>query len=219
MALLASGAKAADPEVEQLREQLRSTALQLRQLQDQQAQAPTPTPSAAPPSADEAALKAKLAAAQAQLRAQHGAAAETAALKASLAKAQADNAALTSAAAANSAELQKYKDAYAKADDAGRAVTADRDRLKAELGAMTNVATVCQAKNDQLVAFAESLLASYKKASFGAAMLASEPFLGLKRVQLENIAQDREDAVRAARCDARLDAKGPAKPAAGAPRG
>ncbi len=208
--LLAGPALADDSEVEALRAQLKATVLQLRQLQDQQSAATQPT---AAPGPDEAALKAKLAAAQAQLRAAQKSAAEAAGAQASLAKAQADNAALTATATASAAELEKFKTAYNQTQEANRGLTADRDRLKLLLDRETNVATVCQSKNDKLVAFSQDLLNAYGKVTLGQVLAAREPFLGLQRVKLENIEQDREDTIRSAVCDARVDAAG-AKPAA-----
>jgi chromosome segregation ATPase len=210
--LVVGVARAADPEVEQLREQLRATVLQLRELQDQQAQAAAP---AAKPEPDQAAAKAKLAATEAQLRKARRAAAQTAAAQAALAKAQADNTALTSAASASAAELEKFKAAYAQSEETDRALGLERDGLKAQLARMNNIAAACQAKNVRLVSFAEEMLSAYRKVGFGQVVAAREPFLGLKRVQLENIAQEREDKVRAAKCDPRLDAAAPAKPAGG----
>lgn len=201
--LMGCPAFAADtPEVAQLREQLRSTVLQLRQLQDQVAATPAPAPTPAPAAADTAS-KAKLAAAQSELRSARARADE---LQASLTKVQAQNDALTGASAAQAAELDKYKQAYTQATDAGRDLTAQRDQLKAQLGVMTNVSAACQAKNERLIAFAEGVLAADRKVGFGQVLSAKEPVLGLRRVQLENLAQEREDTVRANHCDPRLDA-------------
>ncbi len=214
--LFGGRAAAADSEVEALRAQLRSTVLQLRELQDQQAAAGSPSTAASP---DAAALQAKLAAAQRELRAARRSAGAAADLQAALTKAQADNAGLTSAAAASAAELDKYKSVYSQAAQAGRDLTAERDRLKAQLTLTGNVAAACQAKNLRLVAFAEDLLAAYGKVGFLQVLTAREPVIGLRRVQLENIAQDREDTIRANRCDARLDAAAPAKQPSAAPGG
>jgi chromosome segregation ATPase len=215
--LIAGRVAAADPEVEALREQLRSTVLQLRQLQDQQATNAAPPAVAVGPDAE--GLKAKLAAAEAALRATRRSVAAMPGLKASLAKAQADNTALTAAAAANGAELEKYKAAFAQADAAQRGLAGERDHLKAQLVQASAILAACQAKNVRLTAFAEDLLAAYGKVGFRQVLAAREPILGLKRVQLENIAQEREDTVRADHCDPRLDAAGPAKPPSPPPAG
>jgi len=204
--VLGGQAAAADPEVEALREQLRATVLQLRELQDQQAAAAPAAPAASP---DVTGLKSKLAAAQGAAR---RSAAALAGVQASLTKAQADNAVLTSAAAAQASELEKFRTAYNQSTEAGRDLSAERDRLKAQLALTSNIAVACQAKNTRLIAFAEDLLVAYRKVGFGQVLAAREPVLGLRRVQLENIAQDREDTIRANRCDARRDAIA-AKPA------
>jgi hypothetical protein len=80
---------------------------------------------------------------------------------------------------------------------------------------MTAVATACQAKNTGLITFTESVLNAYRKEKVSDVMARGEPFFGLARVRLENLAQDREDTVRADRCDPRLDAATPGKAGGG----
>jgi len=209
--LLGGLARADDAsEADKLREQLRSTVMQLRELQDQQAAAKSAaTPSATPASPDVTALKAKLAAAQARARMAERAAADVAAAKADADKARADLTALQASDTATQAELEKYKSAYGQAADQGRAVTAERDQLKAQLATQTTIAQACQAKNDRLTAFAEGLLARYDHVTLGEKLLAHEPVFGFDRVHLENIAQENEDIVRGAHCDSRVDAMPP----------
>lgn len=219
IALATGTAHAADTgEADKLREQLRSSVLQLRECQDQRAAAKTAAacpaaPSATAPASDTAALKARLSAAQARLRAAQRDAGAAAAMKASLDKAGADYAALKASADASQAELAKFKAAFTQAADTGRAAVAERDQLKAQLATQTTIATACQAKNDRLTTFAEGLLNAYNHVSFGQRLMVKEPFTGFTKVRLENIAQDREDDIRAARCDARIDSR-PPKPAA-----
>ena len=120
--LLAGSARAADTsEADKLREELRSTVMQLRELQDQQAAAKSGPAPAAVTSAgpDTAALKAKLAAAQARLRAVQHDAADAAAARADADKAKADLAALQISAAATQAELDKFRAAFNQAADQG----------------------------------------------------------------------------------------------------
>ena len=208
--LLGGAARADDSEADRLREQLRATVLQLRQLQDERAAVPQIS---TPPPSDDTAKK--LATAQAQLRATRLAAAKASQLQAALDKAQADDAALSQSLAANTAELERFKAGFAQAEEAGRGLTAERDGLRAQLSRMTNIATACQAKNERLTAFGESMLLAYRKLTFQSAMAAREPLLGLKRVQLETIAQEREDTVGDNHCDPRLDAAPPGKRAGG----
>jgi DNA repair exonuclease SbcCD ATPase subunit len=214
--LLAATARAEDAsEADKLREQLRATVMQLRELQDQQAAAkpgpPAPAPAAGP---DAATLKAKLAATQARLRAVQHDAADAAAARADADKAKADLAALQTSAAATQAELDKFRAAFNQAADQGRSVTAERDQLKAQLATQTTIALACRAKNERLTTFAEGLLDRYDHITLGEKLLAREPAIGFTRVHLENIAQEREDTIRTARCDPRVDAlpaKQPAK--------
>jgi DNA repair exonuclease SbcCD ATPase subunit len=207
--LLGGPAFAADSEVEQLRAQLRSTVLQLRELQDQQAAAAAPAPA---PGAPDAATKAKLAAAQSDLRA---ARARTSELQASLAKAQAGNDASASASAAQTAELERTRQALSQANDTLRDVTAERNLLNTQLSAAKTLSAACQAKNDRLVAFTQGVLDADRKAGLGSALRAKEPVFGFRRVQLENLAQERDDTVRANRCDPRLDAAAKPRPTGG----
>lgn len=224
---LAPLARAADTgEADRLREQLRSTVLQLRECQDQRAAAKTaatptatacPTPGPATAGAGEAALKARLAAAQRRLAGLQRDASLASGYKASLDQAAGDYAALKASADQTAAELETAKAAFAKADDAGRAAAAERDRLKAQLASQTRVAETCQAKNERLTAVAERLLNAYDHVSFGEKLLAREPVTGFGKVRRETIAQAREDEIRAERCDPRLDAEEPkARPAKGA---
>jgi chromosome segregation ATPase len=211
LVLSGGSALAADSEVEQLRAQLRSTVLQLRELQDQQAAAAAPAPALAPAAPDNA-TKAKLAAAQSELRAARAHAAE---LQASVAKAQAGNDASASAAAAQAAELEKTRQALSQASDTLRDVTAERNLLNTQLSAARTVSAACQAKNDRLIAFTQGVLDADRKAGLGSALRAKEPVFGFRRVQLENLAQERDDTVRANRCDPRLDAAAKPRPSGG----
>jgi hypothetical protein len=210
--LLVAGGATADPETDQLREQLRATVLQLRQLQDQQA---APSPPVVAPAAN-GASRAKLAALQAQLRVARGRAAKAVQIEADLEKARADNATITTAAAASAAEIAALKSANVQAADEVRALTAERDRVKAQLMAMTTIAKTCQTKNDRLAALSTDLATRLTRVSVADVMAREEPFLGLARTRLENLTQDREDAVRAARCNPAQDAT--LAPPAGADR-
>jgi hypothetical protein len=205
---MSGGAAAADPEADQLREQLRATVLQLRQLQDQQASAPPPTAAPAP----DAAAKAALAGLRARLRAAQARAAKAEQLQTDLDKARMDNAALTAAASAAATELAALKTANTQATDQVRALTTERDSLKARLDVTIKIARVCLAKNDKLTALSRDLIQKLGRVSVAGALAREEPFLGLARVRLENLTQDREDAVRAAHCDPALDGM-PARPA------
>jgi chromosome segregation ATPase len=207
--ILLGGSAAADPETDQLREQLRATVLQLRQLQDQQASAPAPAPAAAL----DAGSKARLGALQSQLRAARRGAAKAATLQAALDKAQADNSALTTAAAASATQIAALTTANAQVSDQLKAATAERDKVKAELALMTTIAKACLVKNNKLTAFSRSLIDDLTRVTLADVVARQEPLLGLARTRLENLTQDREDMVRAAHCDPAVDAMAPAHPA------
>jgi hypothetical protein len=213
--LLAGGmVHAADDETARLREQLRATVLQLRELQDAQAAAaarPTaPTATAEPGSAK---LKARLSADEGELKRVRRTAEDAAAARASLDKTKADYDALAAKAAADEAELDKFKAAFSQASDTARAAATERDQLQGALATQTLIASACQAKNTRLIAFAEALIDTSNRITFGQKLAARDPVLGLTRVRLENLAQEREDTVRGAKCDPRLDARPPPIPA------
>lgn len=196
--LLAAGAAHASSEEDQLREQLRQTVLQLRELQDNQASAGAQQ-SGATQQVD--ALKKELAAAKAKLRSGGASARRLKELQDSLDKAKADADQANQALQQTQAQLAQYKDAYAKAADQVRDLTGERDRLQASLAKADATWSACQAKNVKLYLLSHQILDAYAKVSLGDVMVAREPFLGLKRVQLENAVQDDEDKIYGAQCD------------------
>lgn len=61
--------------------------------------------------------------------------------------------------------------------------------------------TVCRAANVKLLALAHDILHLYETESFQSLLVRSyEPILGLYRVQLENLVQDRDDQLREQSC-------------------
>jgi chromosome segregation ATPase len=197
-ALLLSGIARASSEEDQLREQLRQTVLQLRELQDNQAAA-SAQQAGATQQAD--ALKKELAATKAKLRAANGGGRKVKELEDSLAKAKADTDQANQSLQQVQGQLAQYKDAYDKAAVQARDLTGERDRLQASLTKETAAYSACQAKNVQLYVISNQILDAYAKVSLGAVMVTREPFLGLKRVELENAVQDKGDKIYAAQCD------------------
>jgi septal ring factor EnvC (AmiA/AmiB activator) len=173
-AVFAGALAAVSPAVAQsmedkLREELRATVTQLHQLQD-----------------DQAALQAQKAAAEQ----------ERDALKAQLAAAKAQVAAAPRNNGLSSqleSEIAKYKDAYAQAAGVVQQAQAARDKLQAGLANAQNILTACEAKNTQLLDLGNEVLASFESFDFGDAVGANEPFIAIKRVELENLAQDYGD--------------------------
>jgi DNA repair exonuclease SbcCD ATPase subunit len=158
-----------------LRDRLRQVTLQLRQVQDDQATIQAQKASA---EAERDLLKKQLAAAQAELaRVRHNG----------------DKVAVVEA------ELAKSKDsltqAAAQATDAAHQTQAEHEKLQT---AVTNARTVieaCQAKNVKLLKVGRDILAAYSDFNVIDMVGANEPFTRLKRVELENLAQDYSDRI------------------------
>jgi chromosome segregation ATPase len=151
---------------DRLRDQLRVTMQQLHQLQDDQASLQAQKVAA---EQERDALKVQLAAAKAQQG--HG----------GVDRGQVQ---------ALAAQVSKYKDAASQASGTAAQAQADHDKLTAELANAQLVLGACETKNGQLLNVGMDILKAYEKFDFGEAMGADEPFIGIKRVELENLAQD-----------------------------
>jgi hypothetical protein len=156
---------------DKLREQLRATVVQLRQIQDDQAALQAQKVAA---EQERDALKTQLAAAKAQL-------------------AHVPKSAALSPSPALEAELAKYKDAYAQATSTAQQAQAGHDKLQTDLTASQTLVSACETKNTQLIKVGNEILDAYQHFDFGDALGANEPFIGIKRVELENLAQDYGD--------------------------
>jgi chromosome segregation ATPase len=93
--------------------------------------------------------------------------------------------------------------------EAGRACEDERARLAPQLAAANERLTAAEEKNRRLYRVGKDLIDWLANLGFGSALAAREPFLGLKRVALENAAQDYEDKLY----EQRLQAAGPQAPA------
>jgi hypothetical protein len=167
---------------DRLRDQLRSTLNELHQEQDQQA-ALQAAKTAAEQERD--ALKAQLAAAKAQLT--H--------------LAHAGQSAASSRAL--EVEVAKYKDAYTQAAGNAQQAQADHDKLQSGLGDAQKQLGVCEDKNAALLKLGNEILSAYESFDVGDAVGANEPFIGIKRVELENIAQGFGDHLNDGKFDPR----------------
>ena len=191
---------------DKLRAQLRTVTAELNDLQNSQQ-----TLQAAKDAAEHErdGFKAKLAAGRG---AQGGAPAASAA---ALAQAKAEIAQLTQANTAAQAEIAKYKDAYTKVVDSSQQVHGERDRFAEETAARTQELADCETKNITLVKIGRDVLSAYTRIGVVDALERGEPFIGLKRVKMERIAQDYGDKVYEAKFDPRMVK--PAKAAAASP--
>jgi hypothetical protein len=162
-------AAAQDDESSRLRAQLRQVTLQLRQLQD-----------------DQATIQAQKVAAEM----------ERDSLKKELASARAELAGARRSGdrvVAVQAELSRTKDALGQATTEAQQNQAERDRLNATVTKAREVLQACQAKNEKLLKVGRDVLATYEKFDVEDAFFANEPFTGIARVDLENLAQDYSD--------------------------
>jgi hypothetical protein len=176
MALAPARARAADSATEtRLREALRTVTSQLRELEDQRARW----------QATEAAQKKELEALKAQL----AAAPKVAPVDRGAGKAELRECLVAQAEGAKSAaalqDAVKQCEA-SRASETGQS-RADQDQARATAAAATGKLQACQAKNTKLLALTREILARLQQSGAG------EPFLGFRRVELENFAQDVED--------------------------
>ena len=175
-ALCASPACAQSLE-DRLRDQLRNTLNELHDAQDQQAQLQAQKAAAEKERDD---FKAQLAAAKAQLARPARNTAEMDALQ---------------------AEIAKYKDASTQATANAQQTASERDQLKTDFSGTQKLLGICEDKNTALLKTGRSILNSYEQYDFSDAIGANEPFIAIKRVELENIAQDFDDQLHAGRFD------------------
>jgi chromosome segregation ATPase len=180
-AALAAGAARADSAGEgRLREALRTTTAQLRSLEDERSRW----------KAGEASLQQELESLRTQL-----AAARRALARGGPAEAETKRRLDEQAAAAEGLKesLAQCQAATRDATEAARAREDERARLATQAASLAERAKACEAKNERLYRVGKDVIDWLSNLGFGAALAAREPFLGLKRVELENVAQDYED--------------------------
>lgn len=107
---------------------------------------------------------------------------------------------------------QKWKAAHDETAAALRAKEGERQQLAQQAAATNARIERCQAQNQALFAVSNEILDRYRNVGVTDVLAAHEPFLGLKRVELENLMQDYDDRVLDSRFDP--NAPLPAPPAA-----
>lgn len=177
LAAIHAGPCSAQSLEDRLRDQLRSTLNELHQLQDQQAALQAQATAA---ELERDALKIQLAAAKAQL-----------------AHAGQNN----TQVAALEAQVAKDRDAITQAAGAAKQAQSDHDKLEAGVTAAQTKLGLCEDKNTALYKLGNDILDAYENIDLGDAIGANEPFIGVKRVQLENAAQDFDDRLHADKFD------------------
>lgn len=91
--------------------------------------------------------------------------------------------------------LDKWKAAYEEAAGVARAKEAERAQLAARLEGLSQQATACEAKNAELFRVGNEILDRYAAVGVADVLSAKEPFLGFKRVELQNLVQDYQDKI------------------------
>jgi chromosome segregation ATPase len=182
LALVASlygGAARADTETDKLREALRSATAQTRQLEDQRTALQAKVADA---EKEKAALKAQVDAAKAEARQtekQHREAVDE----------------FNKRLAERDETLEKWKGAYEEAATVARSKDAERAKFEGEANTYKASLKGCQAKNTQMFKAGNELLHQYKAVTIGDAIVAREPVLGLRRVEIQNKLQDTCDKI------------------------
>lgn len=174
---LSSGTASAQSETDRLREALRSATAQTRALEDQRT-----------------ALQAKVADAD---REKAAAKKEVDDLKAQLKKADKEHRDAVDEFNQRLAErdetLEKWKSAYEEAATVARTKDAERAKFEGEATAYKASTKSCIAKNTLLVKAGKELVQRYKEVTIGDTIVAREPVLELRRVELQNQLQDTYD--------------------------
>lgn len=89
--------------------------------------------------------------------------------------------------------LDKWKAAYQDAANVARTKETERAQLAGQTAQLRQRAESCEAKNLALFTVGNEILDRYAGRDFSEALAAKEPFLGFKRVELQNLVQDYQD--------------------------
>lgn len=165
----------ADPALDRMRDQLRQTILQMRQLEDEnlslKAKAATAMPAPTPVAAkvDNAELNRWRSAAQSERE-------RAAALQLKLDQA--------------TVQIQQLQQGLTQAGSAANSQQQAARTLEGQLKAALQQQQGCDSHNAELVSLATEILAKYRQQGFWQAVRDHEPVTGLYRVKLENLVQD-----------------------------
>jgi chromosome segregation ATPase len=159
-----------------LRDALRAATLQVRALEDERSTA----------QARETALKKELEGLRAQQKSGGARAGDLAAQRRRLAEQGEANARLTE-------ELSRCQAAARTDADAARTKEEERARLAGREAGLAERLAAAEARNERLYRLNKQIIDWLGQMGVGGALAAREPFLGLRRVELENLAQEYED--------------------------
>lgn len=169
----------ADSDADKLREALRAATLQTRQLEDQRAALQAKLADA---EKEKAAAKAQIEAAKAETRRVEKRERET-------------TEEFNRRLAERDETLEKWKAAYEEAANVARDRDAARAKFEAEAKLYKASTDSCVAKNTQLIKHGQDLLQRYQSVTIGDTIVAREPILGLRRVEIQNAIQDLQDKI------------------------
>lgn len=170
---------AADSDADKLREALRAATLQTRQLEDQRAALQAKLVDA---DKEKAAAKAQIEAAKAETRRIEKRERET-------------TEEFNRRLAERDETLDKWKAAYEEAASVARDRDAARAKFEADAKAYKASTDSCVAKNTQLIKHGQDLLQRYQSVTIGDTIVAREPVLRFRRVEIQNAIQDLQDKI------------------------
>ena len=179
----------ADPATEtRLREALRSATSQLRTLEDEHGKRQSKE---AEQQKEIESLRSQLA--KPRPAPGRGGGRRVAELEQRVAELSDANAALREANGKLNASVAQCEKATQGASEAARSKEDERARLAAQVSSLDDRLSASEARNGRMYKVGKDIIDWLSKVGVGAAIAAREPFLGMKRVELENVAQDYED--------------------------
>jgi len=89
--------------------------------------------------------------------------------------------------------LAKWQDGYQKAADIANAKEAERAKLATQMILLQRKVDDRETKNAELFRIGNDILTRYERFGLGTALTSREPFVGITRVKLENLVQDYQD--------------------------
>jgi chromosome segregation ATPase len=191
---LAADDAAVSPTETKLREALRNTMLQMRDVQNQLAVLQAAKDQADKDNAD---LKTQLDAANGTIKSLTDQAAQN---KADWDKTKSD---LDTQLAQKTGEIATLNDslaqsqaAFTQTDSLAKATEAARQKLAIQVIDLQRLVSDRETKNVQLYQMSNDILTRYEKFSLGEALEAKEPFVGITRAKLENLVQGYKDKVQ-----------------------
>ena len=183
--LSVSVAQAADSDTDnRLREALRNAIMQQRSLEDERAVL----------QAKQSQIEKENETLRAQLtEAQKGAAGQKGASAQEVSELQRRIAAQDETIGQLNTALDKWRSGYNEALTVAKTKEAERAKLATDVDGLTQRATGCETKNAELFSIGNEILGRLEKVSLGDVLGAREPFIGFKRVELQNLVQDEQD--------------------------